>query len=53
MKLFSLSLAINTKIRKSENFVIPAIKAEAVNNAIENTNLLKILNKYIAKPISN
>ncbi len=40
-------IAVNKKIRKSENFVVPEVKVEAVNDAIKNTNLLDILNKYI------
>ena len=43
-------IAVNKKIRQSENFIIPSIKVEAVNDAIKNTNLLEILNKYITKP---
>jgi hypothetical protein len=40
-------IAINKKIKKSENFVIPEIKVEAVNEAIKNTNLLEILNTHV------
>ena len=40
-------IVINKKIKKSENFVIPETKDEAVNEAIKNTNLLDILNKHV------
>ena len=40
-------IAINKRIKKSENFVIPELKKDAVNDAIKNTNLLQILNEYV------
>ncbi len=40
-------IAVNKKIKKSDNFIIPDLKVEAVNDAIKNTNLLQILDKYV------
>ena len=39
-------IAVNKKIKKSDNFIIPDLKVEAVNDAIKNINLLQILDKY-------
>ncbi|HLO53995.1 MAG TPA: hypothetical protein VK169_06900 [Saprospiraceae bacterium] len=40
-------IVVNKKNQKSDNFIIPDLKVEAVNNAIKNTNLLQILDKYV------
>lgn len=40
-------IAVNKKIKKSDNFITPDLKVEAVNDAIKNTNLLQILDMYV------
>jgi hypothetical protein len=40
-------IAVNKKIKKPDNFLTPDLKVEAVNDAMKNTNLLQILDKYV------